>query len=54
MPRCVNQPNEYEVAIGFKGDDDGDEVTEGELVLIRAFLPNILKELAMQIQTDEE
>ena len=49
---CVNKAYDCDIAIAFK--DEAEAVTEGELKLIRVYLPEILKELAMLTNKDEE
>jgi hypothetical protein len=48
----VNKAYDCDIAIAFK--DEAETVTEGEFKLIRVYLPEILKELAMLTNKDEE
>lgn len=48
----MNKAYDCDIAINFK--DETEAVTEGELKLIRVYLPEILKELAMLTNKDEE
>jgi len=48
----VNKAYDCEIAIHFR--DESQAVSEGELQLIRAYLPELLKELAMQVHKDED
>ncbi len=48
----MNKAYDCDIAITFK--DEAEAVTEGEFKLIRVYLPEILKELAMLTNKDEE
>ena len=48
----MNKAYDCDIVIAFK--DEAEAVTEGELKLIRVYLPDILKELAMLTNKDEE
>ena len=48
----MNTAYDCDIAIAFK--DESEAVTEGELKLIREYLPDILKELAKLTHKDEE
>ena len=48
----MNKAYDCDIAIAFK--DEVEAVTESELKLIRIYLPDILKELAMLTNKDEE
>lgn|GEM_PF-3014579 len=48
----MNKAYDCDIAIAF--NDEIDAVSEGELKLIRQYLPDILKELAMLTHKDEE
>jgi len=50
----VNELHDYAIAVDFRDDIEADSVTAGELQLIRAYLPDILKELAMLALQDKE
>jgi len=50
----VNEPHEYDIAVELRTEIEADSVTEGELRLIRAYLPDILKELTMLTHKDKE
>jgi hypothetical protein len=50
----VNEPREYDITLDYKSDTEPDSVTAGELALIRAYLPDILKELMMLAHNDKE
>jgi hypothetical protein len=50
----VNDPHEYDIALDYKSDVEPESVTVGELRLIRAYLPDILKELAMLTENEKE
>ena len=48
----MNKAYDCDIAIHFR--DESQAVSEAELRLIRAFLPEILKELAMLVHKDED
>lgn len=50
----MNEPHEYDIAVDFRTEIEADSVTAGELTLIRAYLPDILKELIMLAHNDKE
>ncbi|MDP2242312.1 MAG: hypothetical protein Q8K18_19405 [Burkholderiales bacterium] len=50
----MNELHDYTIAVDFRDDIEADSVTAGELQLIRAYLPDILKELTMLAHKDEE
>jgi hypothetical protein len=48
----VNKEYDYDFMIDFR--DESESVTEAEIRLIRAYLPDILKELALLIHQDKD
>jgi hypothetical protein len=50
----VSDPTDYEIIVQWNAELEAQTVTAGELRLLRAFLPDVLKELAAQIQKEEE
>jgi hypothetical protein len=50
----VNEPREYDITVDFRTEIEPDSVTAGELTLIRAYLPDILKELMVLAHNDKE
>lgn len=48
----MNKAYDCDIAIHFR--DESQVVSEGELRLIRAYLPEILKELAMLVHKEED
>lgn len=45
---------DYDVSIAASGEVSENAVSEGELVLVKAFLADILKELLIQASNDKE
>ncbi len=45
---------DYDVSITASGEISESAVSEGELVLVKAFLADILKELLIQASNDKE
>ena len=50
----MNERHDYAIAVDFRDEIETDAVTAGEFQLIRAYLPDILKELAMLAHQDKE
>ena len=50
----MNERHDYAIAVDFRDEIEANSVTTGELQLIRAYLPDILKELAMLAHQDKE
>jgi hypothetical protein len=50
----VNEPDNLEIAISDSLDVQEQPILDGELRLIRSFLPEILKEISIQTETDKE
>lgn len=50
----MNEPHDYDIALDYKAEIEPESVTAGELRLIRTYLPDILKELAMLAHQDKE
>lgn len=48
----MNKAYDCEIAMTFK--DEPDTVSQDEMSLLRAFLPDILRELALSTYKDEE
>lgn len=50
----MNEPDNLEFVISFNPDFQEKTIQAGELRLIKSFLPEILKEIAMQSETNKE
>jgi hypothetical protein len=50
----VNEPDNLEFVISFNPDFQEQTIQAGELRLIKSFLPEILKEIAIQSETNKE
>lgn len=50
----MNEPNNLEIVIDFNPDLQEPTIQAGELRLIKSFLPEILKEIAIQTETNKE
>lgn len=50
----MNEPDHLEIVIGFNADSQEQTIQAGELRLIKSFLPEILKEIAIQSETNKE
>ena len=48
----MNKAYDCEIAMTF--NDDPDTVSQDEMILLRAFLPDILRELALSTYKDED
>jgi len=50
----VNEPDNLEIVIDFNPNLQAQTIQAGELRLIKSFLPEILKEIAIQTETNKE
>lgn len=50
----MNEPENLEIVIDFNSDLQEQTIQAGELRLIKSFLPEILKEIAIQSETNKE
>jgi hypothetical protein len=50
----VNEPIDYDIHIHYNAGAESETVVSGELRLLRAFLPDVLKELSVQMQKEGE
>lgn len=50
----MNEPDNLEFVIDFNPDFQDPTIQAGELRLIKSFLPEILKEIAIQSKTNKE
>lgn len=50
----MNEADNLEIVISFNPDLQEQTIQAGELRLIKSFLPEILKEIAIQTETNKE
>ncbi len=50
----MNEPDNLEIMIGFNPDFQEQTIQAGELRLMKSFLPEILKEIAIQTEINKE
>ena len=50
----MNEPDNLEIVISFNPDFQEQATQIGELRLIKSFLPEILKEIAIQTESNKE